>query len=323
MKNAFRAASIFDSSFLPQALVFHASISKYSRNFELYWLCLDDLAYDILAKLKLKGVKLVRHNDFADSELKKLQKERSRGEYSWTCKGPFVEYLFAKFKLSDVFYLDIDISWWADPELAQVEVRGYSLGITPQRLSARYRILEHRSGKFNAGFIYFKNDKIGNKALKKWAAQCREWCYARFEKGKLGDQMYLNSWPREYKTSLVIVENKGINAACFNIAGVEAKESGGKLYLNGDQLVLFHYHGFVWSSPGDYQPSSVYKVTDTVRESIFVEYGLGLDKMAAKVMGIEPKYVIPYSSKKSIRKIMTDIILRTIFAVLDTFLVKS
>jgi hypothetical protein len=304
-------ASIFDSNFLPQALVFYDSVKEFVNDYQIFFLCLDDKTYDTLEQLKLKGVKLIRHEDFADNELRRLKRERKPGEYSWTCKGPLVEYLFRRFKLKEVIYLDIDMCFWAKPDAMLEELKDVSIGITRQRLSLRYQLMEKRSGKFNAGFIYFRNDKTANKCLKKWSRQCRNWCYSRLENGKLGDQMYLNKWPSLYKGKLKILENEGVNSACFNTDGEEVLKNRFGIYINGNRLILFHYHGFVRLGQNKYLANEVFQVSQKLNEIVFVPYAKELEKRVRLIKKIWRAYK-PLVNKKSAKQRVQNFLYKTI-----------
>jgi hypothetical protein len=298
MKKKFVIASIFDSNFLPQALVFYDSVKRFVENYQVFFLCLDDNTYDTLRKFKLKGVTLIRHDEFADEELKRLKKERKAGEYSWTCKAPLVQYLFFRYKIKEVTYLDIDMCFWSNPSPIYRELGKISIGITEQRLSPRYKLMEKRSGIFNAGFIYFRNDQIGKKCLDKWNRQCRDWCYSRLEKGKLGDQMYLNEWPELYGKKLKILSLKGVNAACFNTDGYSVDQNKLGTYIDGNKLILFHYHGFSRLGNNKYLTNEVFRVSPKLDRVVFRPYAKQLDRYIRKI-GQEYQ---PLVNKKGIRK---------------------
>ena len=44
------------------------------------------------------------------------------------------------------------------------------------------------------------------KCLKKWTNQCLEWCYYKLEDGKMGDQKFLDEWPKLYKSCHIIMK---------------------------------------------------------------------------------------------------------------------
>ena len=65
-------------------------------------------------------------------------------------------------------------------------------------------IVEHgiktkRFGKFNVGWLTFKNDEIAIKCLKNWGNNCINWCYDYVEDNKYADQKYLDDWPKDYE----------------------------------------------------------------------------------------------------------------------------
>jgi hypothetical protein len=54
------------------------------------------------------------------------------------------------------------------------------------------------SGQYCVQFMTFERDG-GEPVRRWWEERCIEWCYARFEDGKFGDQKYLDDWPYRFK----------------------------------------------------------------------------------------------------------------------------
>ena len=71
-------------------------------------------------------------------------------------------------------------------------------------------------GKYCVQFMYFRNDIEGRKCLKWWKERCIEWCYARYEDGKYGDQKYLDSFPLLFE-NVYIIKNRGVGIAPWNM----------------------------------------------------------------------------------------------------------
>ena len=49
-----------------------------------------------------------------------------------------------------------------------------------------------------------------------WEERCIEWCFARFENGKFGDQKYLDNWPEMFPKHVHILSKKEWTLAPWN-----------------------------------------------------------------------------------------------------------
>ena len=76
--------TLFDSTFLPQALALHASMKRMVPSFRLWMLCVDDLAHELLTRLALPHCSLLKLSALETPELLSVKPLRGRGEYCWT-----------------------------------------------------------------------------------------------------------------------------------------------------------------------------------------------------------------------------------------------
>jgi hypothetical protein len=56
----------------------------------------------------------------------------------------------------------------------------------------------------------------GEIVRKWWEERCIEWCFARFEDGKFGDQKYLDDWPERFGSSVHVLQDKERALAPWN-----------------------------------------------------------------------------------------------------------
>ncbi len=66
--------TLFDSFFLPQGLALHRSLMRHCEKFILWILCIDSEVYDVLVKVNLSNVKLLKLSDYEDKELLAIKK---------------------------------------------------------------------------------------------------------------------------------------------------------------------------------------------------------------------------------------------------------
>jgi hypothetical protein len=71
-----------------------------------------------------------------------------------------------------------------------------------------------------------------------WEDRCIEWCFARLEDGKFGDQKYLDDWPDRFKNEVHVLENKELLLAPWNATRFPYGNS-----------VAWHFHGLKIVSP--------------------------------------------------------------------------
>jgi hypothetical protein len=235
--------TLFDSNYLARALVMFRSLEATGDNFTLYVVCFDDLAFDILNKLKLENLVAIPMSDFENEDLLKVKLDRTAGEYCWTCTPHVIRYILDKFKLSQVTYLDADLCFYDKPSLLlnEFEKTQSSVLITEHRYTPAYDY-SSVSGIYCVQFITFNADDRGLRVLQWWQDRCLEWCYNRAEDGKFGDQKYLDDWTERFE-GVHVLKHLGGGVAPWNIQQYKLSNSGNKLFVNGFPLVFYHFHG--------------------------------------------------------------------------------
>ena len=238
----YKFCTIFDSGYYTKGLALYYSLEKVC-DFQLYIFTPDEKCYNLLAEKKLSRATLIRLSEIEDDELRKLKSIRDVAEYFWTIKASCINYLFEKYDLELVSYIDADIYFYSSPALIFDEMGKNSVLITPHNFSPKYQH-EIKNGIYNAGFISFRNDNNGLSALNWWNKKCREWCYKKKENGKFGDQMYLNELSKSPGVHSLL--HKG-TLANWNVQQFQFENSDGKVTgftNNGERfdLIFFHFH---------------------------------------------------------------------------------
>src|SRR5439155_4729098 len=110
--------TLFDSLFLPQGLALQSSLERHASPYVLWILCMDDEAYEVLNRLRLPHVRLLRLAEVETAELLRVKRERSRAEYCWTITPFAPRFVFgADPAVRRVTYVDADLWFRHAPAL--------------------------------------------------------------------------------------------------------------------------------------------------------------------------------------------------------------
>lgn len=275
MKHHF--CTYFDSYYLTRGLALYESLVRHCPEFQLWILCLDEGASQILSRLKLPHARLIRLEELEARfpELLSAKAGRNRLEYYYTCTPALPAFVLdASAEVDRITYLDADMWFFADPQGIFDELGSSSIGIVPHRYSEKARRLEAKSGVFNVSWITFRRDAEAARCLETWKSQCIEWCYDRPEDGLNADQKYLDAWPSSY-SNLHIIEHPGAGCAPWNIANYQVAKNGAAVELDGRPLYFYHFHGLARVSDTIYDPVLSHfdaPVTKQTRDLIYIPY---------------------------------------------------
>jgi hypothetical protein len=235
--------TLFDSGYLARALVLHRSLQETCPDFRLRAYCMDDRSLRLLERLALPNVVAVALPELEahDPMLRAVKPTRSRVEYYWTSTPAVcLHALETEPRLEAVTYLDADLMFFTDPSPLFDELGDGSIALVPHRYAPRWKGLEEQSGTYNVEWLTFRKDERGLTALRWWRERCLEWCYARFEDGKFGDQRYLDDWPERFE-GVHVIEHVGAGLAPWNVEQYRLEEHE-HLVVDGVPLVFFHFH---------------------------------------------------------------------------------
>lgn len=292
----------FDKGFLQKGLALHSSLAKYEPKAKLWILAFDKYTENILKKMKLTGVTVVSLKDFEDSKLISVKDTRSKVEYMWTVTPSWVLYVLNKNPKSKlVTYLDADEYFFSSVTPGVEEIGKSSMLAVEHRFPKGREHLNEEDGQFNVAFNVFKNDATGKKCLKRWRDQCIDWCYWRFEDGKLGDQLYLNEWPKLYGSKLKISQNIGVNVAPWNVSQYKISKKDGSVCINGKKLVCYHFHQFQILGPKNFSRVLGYTLSKDVVKNIYEPYEEELKKQFRLIKSYDKNFEIkkPKSTSQS------------------------
>ena len=225
--------TLFDALFLPQGLALHASLQRHAGTYTLWILCVDEEAHSILTGLQLPNVRLMRVADVETAQLRAVKPTRTRGEYCWTLTPFAPRFVFeAAADVRRVTYLDADLWFRRSPApiFREFDDSGKDVLITDHAYAPEYDQTA-TSGRYCVQFLTVTRD--GGEVVRKWwEERCIEWCYARIEDGKFGDQKYLDDWPERFGQWVHVLADKELAQAPWNATRFPYSSS-----------IFYHFHG--------------------------------------------------------------------------------
>lgn len=235
--------TLFDSHYLTRGLAMYHSLITTVSDFHLYVYAFDDICLSTLKYLNYPKMTIVSLDEFENEQLLTIKPTRTRGEYCWTCASHTIIHALDTYSLPSVTYLDADLYFYSDPLILFEEFHSScsSILLTEHRFSQEL-IADIKYGRYCVQFITFLNDSRGRTALEWWAERCREWCYARLENDKFGDQKYLDDWTERFE-GVYVVKHPGAGVANWNVQQFKICGTEDLPNINGQPIIFFHFHG--------------------------------------------------------------------------------
>lgn len=239
--------TLFNANYLSRGMVLYNSLAAACHNFHLYVFAFDDASCNYLRSQNLPHITVISLKEFEDEQLLKVKPSRTAAEYCWTCTPSTILYCIQTFGLDNCTYIDADMYFYADPAILLAEVKDASALIVKHNYTPLYDQAK-TTGIYCVEFMYFKNTEEGMAVLNWWREACLNWCYARVEDGKFGDQKYLDEWPQRFK-GVHVLEHPGGGVAPWNIQQFNATTHNNSLFINYKNqaakypVVFFHFHG--------------------------------------------------------------------------------
>jgi hypothetical protein len=225
--------TLFDMAFSPQGLALHQSMQRHAGPHTLWIICMDEEVEQTLRALSLPDVRLIPLREIEDDALRAVKTERSQGEYCWTLTPfSFDAVLQRDPSAARVTYVDADV-WLMDdpsPVFRGFEASGAAVQITEHAYSPEHDQTA-TSGRYCVQFLTMNRDASGP-VRRWWQERCIEWCFARFEPGRFGDQKYLDDWPKRFGSLVHVTTDRSWFQAPWNADRFPYSEG-----------VAYHFHG--------------------------------------------------------------------------------
>jgi len=231
--------TLFDDSFLPIGLALYQSLVAQARPFRLWVVAIDEEVSRHLEQLALPDLTVIPLSSIESRELLAVKPGRTRAEYCWTLTPFTAQAVFDRdASATRATYVDADLFFLADPRilLNELDQSGKHVLITEHAYAPEYD-RSHDSGRFCVQFLTFDRSGWAHEVMHWWQERCLEWCFARYENGKFGDQVYLDAWPTLFGDRVQIVRQVEKTLAPWNVRHF-AQQSRRLL-----EPVFYHFHG--------------------------------------------------------------------------------
>ena len=265
--------TIFNYDYLPQGLTMYYSLKKNLPKSTLWIVCMDKKLEIDLQNRNLPDLKIISHNKIENLSLRRVKKKRKLHEYCWTLTPFIPSYIFKNFKnIKSITYLDADIFFYKSPQpiINEFINSKKSILITEHGFHPKFD-LSHIVGKFCVQYMIFKNNLKCKMILNWWQKKCIEWCHDFPEDGKLGDQKYLDEWPKIFKKYIHIAKNKKYFQGPWTFNRFKTKD-----------MIIYHFHGLKINVDKVYIYNS-YGLTKTILKEVYFVYFKFLKEVLNKV----------------------------------------
>jgi hypothetical protein len=254
--------TLFDSTFLPQGLSLHASLTQHAGPFTLWVLCMDQHTKTVLDRLALPAMRTIALSEVETAELLAVKPGRNRAEYCWTLTPFTPRIVFDRDPdARRVTYVDADVFLLKSPQPIhdEFEKSGKAVLITEHAYDPEYD-QSAVSGRFCVQFMTFVRGTC-EPVRQWWQDRCIEWCFDTLEDGKLGDQKYLDDWPERFAGLVHVLQQTHTMMAPWNAR---------RFPYSG--AIAWHFHGLRLLKRGKVLLHGPYRVPDVAHKMVYLPY---------------------------------------------------
>jgi len=175
-------------------------------------------------------------------------------EASTAVKPYLLDYLFRRYSIDKLLYLDPDILIFRPLEPLRQRLESANLLLTPHLLSplpndglgqTEHDILQ--AGTYNLGFLGIRNSIESRRLLRWWSSKLYHHCIVSFKDNLFVDQRWMDMVPALFE-DVEILRDRGFNAAYWNLHE-RAICVQDEITVNGSPLYFFHFSGFDPNKP--------------------------------------------------------------------------
>lgn len=236
----------FDHRYAPLGLAMLRSLRAHGSQGTVWVLCLSPEAEAIVRAFDVDAVRVVTLTELEGhfAGLPDARIDRSTIEYYFTLTPHLLRYVLdTDTAAARVAYLDSDLYFFDAPDIVWAAQGDAPVAILPHNFHAGIEHLK-KFGTYNVSWVSFDRSEQAGRCLDFWVNGCREWCRDTAEGfGRFADQGYLDRF-HEFAPDLAVVRHKGCNVGPWNVGGYRIRHREGRVWIDEDPLVFFHFTGF-------------------------------------------------------------------------------
>jgi hypothetical protein len=299
--------TIFNAVYLVRGLALIESLERHCPDHRIYVFAMDDQCVTVLEAFGRDKLRVVRPRDFETTELLRVKPSRSTAEYFWTCTPHIIRHCIEILKEPECTYVDADVWLMSSPAPLFDEMGAASVLLTEHRYTPRHDQAA-LSGRFCVQFMRFVSDERGRAALQWWCDRCIEWCHARREGGKFGDQKYLDDWETRFP-GVHVLRHVGGGVAPWNVGRTAFRSAATEVQVRDQTdlsdaawrpLVFFHFHGLMSLSQSRLCFAFGYRLTPEAKLWVYAPYAREIERLyrqvASRLSGLAAAGVAPGAS---------------------------
>ncbi len=239
--------TIISKNYISFARTLTDSFLKHNPKGKVFVLLVDQI--DNYFDKKLEKFLLVDINEIGIDDLPHFCFKYTVLEQNTGVKAHFLSYLFKKYNLKKLIYVDPDILITNPLDNLWKILDDYSIVITPHILSpisdekqpGELDII--RAGSYNLGFIALSNTDTTKNFLSWWSKRLLQYGYMNLEKGMHVDQKWIDLVPSLFE-NVCVLRHPGYNVAYWNLMSRNVRIENSKITVNNKPMYFFHFSGF-------------------------------------------------------------------------------
>ena len=253
--------TVFDKNYLVQAVALYRSLLDHAGDFSLYALCMDNEAYEFLAKASLPSLVPIEVSDLLTPDVVKVKDRTTHGQFCWVCQPLVCSHVLDNFGVSMVTYLEADSLFFSSPEPLFDELHNCSASLVSHRFPAN-KDQSAVSGKYCVQFNAFRNDEFGRAVLAYWKQCCFR--YMDSKPHSYPGQTTLDNWTTKFPHAKEI-SHLGAGVAPWNVMQYRLEKSDTGITVDGIPIVFYHYHQYLRYEDGSHELGT-YPLSDAIIE---------------------------------------------------------
>jgi len=175
-------------------------------------------------------------------------------EASTAVKPYLLDYLFRRYSVTKLLYLDPDILILRPLDPLRERLERANILLTPHLLSPLPNdgrgLTEHdilQAGTYNLGFLGIRNSPESKRLLRWWSDKLYHHCIVSFQDNLFVDQRWMDMAPALFE-GIQVIRDDGFNVAYWNLHE-RVITVGDEVSVNDRPLYFFHFSGFDPNKP--------------------------------------------------------------------------